>query len=515
MKKIKSMTSLGKDLLTEKLTSYWDSLLTEKPHGDLSCFYRDRLAHFWSRPDLEKIIGKETDADPYTAMSEVNAGYTSIGRIPVPPPLGQKAFRRLLDQGTSTRPMAAYIHIPFCKIRCTYCSFFKQNSSAAAEAEYVSKLLTELDQIKGCNYLQSSYIDALFLGGGTPGTLTQEQLAHILQKAREVLPLSKGCEITIESSIYDMDEAKLKVCIENGANRFSFGVQTFDTDLRRQLGRPDPGEVVLHKLRSFAAIGPKIIIDLIYGLPGQTNEQLQKDLQAFLDCQISGIDLYKLQIFPGTPLSEQFKARPELFPSGKILADLFVDAVDFLRRHNCRQLSCCHWATDSREYSGYNTMVKSGAQVLAFGAGCGGNLGNFSFMQPADLSQYYALLDKQVKPFIMLLKHDEHAPVFEAIKGQLDRGVVEPQKLTELSGGIPFAEVLEPLLTRWQKSGLMHRSVKNSKQKVVYELSPMGLFWQNQLARAILIAAQYLIYGPRIAGRAPSSIMMHPMENKT
>lgn len=72
------------------------------------------------------------------------------------------------------------------------------------------------------------------------------------------------------------------------------------------------------------------------------------------------------------------------------------------------------WATDDREISRYNTMVKEGAQVLAFGAGCGGSLGNYAYMQPFDLEKYVSLVDKGVKPFVMLFERDEFAPVFAA-----------------------------------------------------------------------------------------------------
>ena len=111
-------------------------------------------------------------------------------------------------------------------------------------------------------------------------------------------------------------------------------MQTFATDLRRQLGRPDTCEEVVRKLKLFAATGTKVIIDLIYGLPGQTKELLQRDLQFYLDCGLSGVDLYKLQIFPGTPLGNQFKADQSNFPTGRELAELFVSGAEFLSRKN-------------------------------------------------------------------------------------------------------------------------------------------------------------------------------------
>ena len=108
----------------------------------------------------------------------------------------------------------------------------------------------------------------------------------------------------------------------------------------------------------------------------------------------------------------------------------------------------------------------------------------------------------------MLFEREEFAPVFAAIKGQFDSGVFEPQKLRSLSE-IPFSELLFPLLERWRNNGLMEDA------DGVYKLTPMGLFWQNQLNRAVMIAVQYLVYGPRVAGRKSALTMMSAMENRT
>ena len=102
-------------MLKDKITSSWDKLLTEKPQGDLMVFYKKRLEHFWRLPDLEKIIGKEKAARSYAAMEEVDVLFEDKGIKPLPPPLGQNAFKKLLREASSSRPIAAYIHIPFAR----------------------------------------------------------------------------------------------------------------------------------------------------------------------------------------------------------------------------------------------------------------------------------------------------------------------------------------------------------------------------------------------------------------
>lgn len=507
IKNLSKMASLGKKLLRDEAIKQWDTWLTDKPGGDLTAFYQKRLAEFYARPDLAKIIGEEKAADGYVAMEKTDVIFEDKGLRPLPPPFGKQAFQKLLRENVNERPLALYLHIPFCKIKCSYCKFFKQISSTQAEAEYVEKLLAELELMGNTRYLTGRSAEAIFLGGGTPGTLTGEQLRRILETVRRTCPLSDDCEITVESSIYDMDEAKMEACMKAGANRFSFGVQTFDTGLRRSLGRPDPCETVIQKLKAFASLGPKIIIDLIYGLPGQSWELLQRDLELFLACGICGMDLYKLQIFPGTPLGKRFQDNPGDFPVGRDLAKLFVNAAEFLNGHGCKRLSCCHWSLEEREHNRYNSMARSGAQILAFGAGCGGSLGGISYMQPADLSRYYGLVEKGEKPFVMAFKTDSYAPLFSTITGQFDRGVLLPAKIDALSG-IPFSSLLEPLFLRWQNNGLL------VKTETGYDLTPIGMFWQNQLNRATMTAMQYLFYGPRIAGRQSSLHGMNPMENR-
>lgn len=507
IKNLEKMASLGKKLLRDEAAKQWDEWQTEKSGGDLLAFYQKRLAAFYERPDLAKIIGEEKAADGYVAMEKTDVIFEDKGLRPLPPPFGKRGFHKLLQEEVNEKPLAIYIHIPFCKIKCSYCKFFKQVSSAQAEAEYVEKLLAELELMGSAHYLTGKPVEAVFLGGGTPGTLTGEQLSHILETVHRTFPLSDDCEITVESSIYDMNEAKMETCMKAGANRFSFGVQTFDTGLRRFLGRPDPCETVIQKLKAFASLGPKIIIDLIYGLPGQSWELLQRDLEIFLACGICGMDLYKLQIFPGTPLGKRFQDNPGDFPVGRDLAALFVNAAEFLSGHGCHRLSCCHWSLEEREQNRYNSMARSGAQILAFGAGCGGSLGGISYMQPGDLSRYSAMVEKGEKPFVMAFKTDSYAPFFAAITGQFDRGVLEPEKIDSMSS-IPFSILLEPLFLRWQTNGLL------VKTEAGYDLTPMGMFWQNQMNRATMTAMQYLVYGPRVAGRKSSLNGMNLMENR-
>lgn len=145
--------------------------------------------------------------------------------------------------------------------------------------EYVQALLAELDFLQQQGVFAKQRPEAVFFGGGTPSVLNPAQITALLNKIHSVASLADDCEVTFESSIYDLSADKLAACIAGGVNRFSFGVQAFDTHLRRSLGRLNAKEEVTAKLEEVAAKDVKVIIDLIYGLNGQTQAMLLDDIR--------------------------------------------------------------------------------------------------------------------------------------------------------------------------------------------------------------------------------------------
>ena len=118
IKNLAKMASLGKKLLRDEAVKQWDEWQTEKSGGDLLAFYQKRLAAFYERPDLAKIIGEKKAADGYVAMEKTDVIFEDKGLRPLPSPFGKRAFHKLLQEEVNEKPLAIYIHIPFCKIKC-------------------------------------------------------------------------------------------------------------------------------------------------------------------------------------------------------------------------------------------------------------------------------------------------------------------------------------------------------------------------------------------------------------
>lgn len=138
---------------------------------------------------------------------------------------------------------------------------------------------------------------------GTPTELSPEQIRQLGTAIRESFPLTPDCEITLEGRIHRFSDEMFENALEGGFNRFSFGVQSFNTQVRRRAKRLDDREVVMERIASLAATQQApIVIDLLYGLPYQTAQVFEQDLQDFMQTGAQGIDLYQLVVGGSAPM---------------------------------------------------------------------------------------------------------------------------------------------------------------------------------------------------------------------
>ena len=321
MKKIDKITTLGKMMLKDKITSSWDKLLTEKPQGDLMVFYKKRLEHFWRLPDLEKIIGKEKAASAYAAMEEVDVLFEDKGIKPLPSPLGQNAFKKLLSEASSSRPIAAYIHIPFCAKRCLYCDFFS-NTDMKFKEPYIDAAIREMELRQ--EYIGGEPLDTIYFGGGTPSQLQQADFERIFEAADRLFGTSSCTEITLEANPDDMTPEYVASLRNLPFNRISMGVQSFKEKDLRFLNRRHNREQALRAVGLCKENGiQNISIDLIYGLPGQTLEEWQENLDDAIRLEIPHISAYHLIYEEGTALYKLIEAG-KVTPPPNILASLAI-----------------------------------------------------------------------------------------------------------------------------------------------------------------------------------------------
>ncbi len=193
-----------------------------------------------------------------------------------------------------------YIHIPFCKQRCRYCSFFS-STNEEKKREYIDALCKELHARR--NYIDNRNVETIYIGGGTPSTLQKEDFEKIFATIDENYNIKEGAEITLEANPDDLSRDYLSMLRGFPFNRLSMGVQSFDDALLKKLGRRHDSTRAKEAFREARATGfDNISIDLMFALPGSTTESWSNDLKSAIELCPEHISAYNLTYEEGTAL---------------------------------------------------------------------------------------------------------------------------------------------------------------------------------------------------------------------
>ena len=193
-----------------------------------------------------------------------------------------------------------YIHIPFCKRRCIYCDFFSTTQSEK-KAEYVHALVRELEMRK--DYVGDEEIETIYLGGGTPSQLSHEELEEIFAYIYKVYKVTPDAQITLEANPDDLTPEYVSMIRTLPVNRISMGIQTFQEETLKLLHRRHTAQQAIEAFKRCREAGfQNISIDLMYGLPGETLETWEQDLQQAIDLHPEHISAYHLIYEEGTTL---------------------------------------------------------------------------------------------------------------------------------------------------------------------------------------------------------------------
>ncbi|MBR2607949.1 MAG: radical SAM family heme chaperone HemW [Bacteroidaceae bacterium] len=193
-----------------------------------------------------------------------------------------------------------YIHVPFCKQRCRYCSFFS-STNEKKKGEYIDALCTELQTRK--DYIESDIIETIYIGGGTPSTLQKEDFEKIFSTIERNFIIKEGAEITLETNPDDLSREYLAMLRSLPFNRLSMGVQSFNDNLLKRLGRRHDANRAIEAFRDARVTGFKnISIDLMFALPGSTDESWSNDLETAIRLRPEHISAYNLTYEEGTSL---------------------------------------------------------------------------------------------------------------------------------------------------------------------------------------------------------------------
>ena len=223
-----------------------------------------------------------------------------------------------------------YVHVPFCRGKCSYCAFYSLGESSSDERRaYLERLEQELRRgARNCGPLRS-----VFFGGGTPSALTVAELSRLAELVKDCFSLAPDCEWTMEANPESMDEEKIALMAAHGVNRLSFGVQSFSPLLRRTIGRRGSPERLGELLKAARRHGiRRFNLDFIYAIPGQTLADWEADLRQVVAMGPTHVSTYALTIEEGTRLAGQASpASDDVFVDMWDIAEAVLGAAGFRR----------------------------------------------------------------------------------------------------------------------------------------------------------------------------------------
>ena len=272
---------------------------------------------------------------------------------------------------------SAYIHIPFCKSKCKYCSFVSYtNQNSLLQKNYINTLLKEINY-----YYKKEPLKTLYIGGGTPSLLKIDSLKKILN----CFNFSKNPEITIEVNPETVDYTYLAELYNSGFNRISIGVQSFNDNILKTIGRIHNAETALKAVKSAQKAGFKNInTDFIYGLPEQSTEDFINDLKIAADMDVQHISLYGLKIEEGC---EFYKKPPENIADDDTQADMYLMAIETLEKYGYKHYEISNFACCGFE-SRHNLIYWNDQEYGGVGLGASSYINRIRRTSTKSLSSY-------------------------------------------------------------------------------------------------------------------------------
>jgi len=262
-------------------------------------------------------------------------------------------------------PAGIYIHIPFCRSRCSYCDFATGLYERAAAQRYVEALTREISSWKA-DYAVG-VADTIYFGGGTPSLLSREQLKLIIDALHQRFDFASDVEVTIEMNPGTVTPSKLHDFRRLGVNRASFGAQTFDDSELAKLGRSHTTEETFRTFRELRTAGfHNVSFDLIAGLPGQTLAGWRHNLEQAFALRPEHLSFYLLEVHEGTPLAAHIKRGLQPEPDEDLAAEMYREMLDRADTEGYVHYEISNLSKPGFE-SRHNTKYWTGAPYYGFG----------------------------------------------------------------------------------------------------------------------------------------------------
>jgi putative oxygen-independent coproporphyrinogen III oxidase len=287
-------------------------------------------------------------------------------------------------------PTGLYVHLPFCRVRCSYCPF-AVSTDLRLEQRYVNALIGEIGQLK------PGAVDTLYFGGGTPSRSTSDSLSRLVAALRERFPIGRDCEFTLEANPEDIDEESLSLWASLGVNRLSIGIQSLEDRELYAIGRGHGRQRALSALALARGGEWRVSADLIIGLPHQTPGSFRASLKELLEQGIDHLSVYMLDLEEGTGLEKQVRRGVITLPPDEQVADLYLELVEVAQAAGLSQYEISNFSRPGFE-SRHNLRYWRHQSYRGLGLAAHSFDGSVRWANTAVIADYIARLEGGTSP---------------------------------------------------------------------------------------------------------------------
>ncbi|TAN61002.1 radical SAM family heme chaperone HemW [bacterium] len=369
-----------------------------------------------------------------------------------------------------------YIHIPFCRKKCIYCDFYSVAYEQNLAADYTNVLREQIKQLDGS-------FSTIYIGGGTPTVLGREALSNLLGGLKRFI--GPEVEFTVEANPESLSKDILELFLDSGVNRLSLGIQSFDNDKLKKLGRIHNGASGQEAVYLAQDAGFKnISIDLIFGVWNETPEDWKQELRKAAALPIQHISGYSLTYEKDTPLFELAQEKKITPLEDEIAAQMYEETIDFLQKEGFNQYEVSNFAKEgyacrhNQNYWENNSYIGLGASAVSYVDG-------IRKENVSDAGEYIARYKKEesLEVFQEELSPIEKAKETAAVKIRTNEGI--DFNWFKQKTGFDFGELQEGALSRLTDKGLISYNMRCAKAPRVH-LTPKGFLFADTVSGELL-----------------------------
>ncbi|WP_297808046.1 radical SAM family heme chaperone HemW [uncultured Methylophaga sp.] len=382
---------------------------------------------------------------------------------------------------TALPPLSLYIHVPWCVKKCPYCDFNSHNSPQdIPEEAYVDALIRDLEQEVPLIWGRS--VQTIFIGGGTPSLLSAEAYDRLFSAIRALLPLHHDAEITLEANPGTVEAGRFQDYRALGINRLSIGIQSFDNEALKLLGRiHDSGQAVKAVEAAQQAGYDNFNLDLMFGLPGQDAAKARQDVDTAIALAPAHISYYQLTIEPNT----LFYAQPPTLPPEDPIFDWQLASQTRLAEAGYQQYETSAYARHGKRCR-HNVNYWQFGDYIGIGAGAHGKISSAApqqIVRRVKQKQPQAYIDTAGSDACLLEQtqvSDEEVG-FEFILNAMRLTGGVPTPLFQQHTGVPISSIKKPL-ARAEELGLLEHTIERLRP------TQKGQLYLNSLIELFLTA---------------------------